>query len=282
MLKRKAGLQKEVSKIFTGIQIPRRNAPEADTPPAAPAAAPAKYIVPKPIPVASHPLTIPQPKKNTPPAPASAPKVYEPQASARNVYEPRAAQQAPYVPPAPARFPARQPRQELPPKRPMQRPVLKIWEKLKGKLLAAKPGVRVNPGRQKVMIVVMPILLIVFIVVLTRVLRSPSRSSVKNANNSAALSNIPFDGKIDWQLPPLYPENLRDPMVFGSITQSKENADRPMVKGIVYSEDNPCAVVGDRIVSAGDVVQGATVVKVNSDSVEFAKGDETWTQKVER
>jgi hypothetical protein len=55
-----------------------------------------------------------------------------------------------------------------------------------------------------------------------------------------------------------------------------------VVKGIVYSEDNPCAVVGDRIVSAGDTVGGATVVKINPDSVEFTMGDKNWTQKVER
>ena len=71
-------------------------------------------------------------------------------------------------------------------------------------------------------------------------------------------------------------------LVFGSVTQTKENSGKPIVKGIVFSEDNPCAVVGDRIVSVGDVVQEATVVKINSDSVEFAKGDETWVQKVER
>jgi hypothetical protein len=74
-------------------------------------------------------------------------------------------------------------------------------------------------------------------------------------------------------------------MVFGAKPKDKkeeENTNRPAVKGIVYSEDNPCAVVGDRIVSAGDVVQGATVVKINPDGVEFTRGDESWTQKVER
>jgi type II secretory pathway component PulC len=128
-----------------------------------------------------------------------------------------------------------------------------------------------------------PVLFVVFVFVLFKVLRTPSVSSTKIGNNSAASASTAFNGKIDWELPPPYPENLRDAMVFGPVTQTQEgNRDRPVVKGIVYSEDNPCAVVGDRIVSAGEVVQGATVVKINPDSVEFTKGDENWTQKVER
>jgi MSHA biogenesis protein MshK len=86
-------------------------------------------------------------------------------------------------------------------------------------------------------------------------------------------------------MPPLYPDTLRDPMTFASSftqNQTQAEAGRVAVKGIVYSEDNPCAVVGDRIVSVGDDVDGAKVVKITPDSVEFAIGDKTWTQKVER
>jgi len=128
----------------------------------------------------------------------------------------------------------------------------------------------------------MPVLFIVLIVVLVRVLKAPAHAPAAAGKTASAASSVTFKGQIDWQLPQPYPENLRDPMVFGSTNQTKENTDRPTVKGIVYSEDNPCAVVGDRIVSQGDVVQGATVVKINPESVDFARGDETWTQKVER
>lgn len=279
MHKRKAGLQKEVSKIFIGIRIPRNNASDADTLPAAPV--PAKYIGPKPVSAASRPVIIPQTRQNTPSAPAPAQKVYEPPAPARNVYEQPAPQHTSYEPTAAARPPVKQPELELPPRPTMQIPVSKIWEKLKGKLLTVKPGAGVNQTRQKVMVVMIPVLFVVLIVVLTRVLRTPSRPSGIAVNSSAALSGASFNGKIDWEPPPLYPANLRDPMVFGSTTQSRENTGRPIVKGIVYSDDNPCAVVGDRIVSVGGVVQGATVVKINPDSVEFARGDEIWTQKVE-
>jgi hypothetical protein len=272
MHKRKAGLQKEVSKIFTGIQVPRKDAPEADTRPAAPV--PAPHIEPKQVLAPPRPYTLPE--AEIPPA-----QLKKSPVPAKKVYEPPAPQPTDYKPPAPMPAPTRRHKPEMPPKSSVQIPGLKIWEKLKVKLLIPKPGV--SPGRQKAMVVMMPVLFVVFIVVLAVVLRTPKRPSSNAANNIAALGSTAFDGKIDWELPPPYPENLRDAMVFGATPQtSEENSDRPVVKGIVYSEDNPCAVVGDRIVSEGEVVQGATVVKINPDSVEFAKGDESWTQKVER
>jgi hypothetical protein len=131
-------------------------------------------------------------------------------------------------------------------------------------------------------------LVVVFLIVLTQMLRSPSKNAV-TATKTADAANAAFNGKIDWTLPPLYPETVRDPMNASTSfsqtqaqAQAQDTTPRPIVKGIVYSEDNPCAVVGDRIVSAGDEVDGATVVKINPDSVEFAAGDKKWTQKVER
>ena len=71
-------------------------------------------------------------------------------------------------------------------------------------------------------------------------------------------------------------------MVLGAIGQGKGTTSGPVVKGIVYSKDKSSAVVGDQIVSAGDTVGDATIVKINPDSVEFTMGDKNWTQKVER
>jgi hypothetical protein len=282
MHKRRAGLQKEISKIFTGVQIPKQDASEAATRPAAPV--PAKYIPPKPVAPAPapRPFTIPEPSQYTP-----LPKqtTYEP--PKQTIYEPP--KQTTYEPPkqtiyeSPALTPiVRQPQPEPVTKPHRQIPLLKIWGRISAKFFASKPGG--DSRRQKIMILAMPVLLMVFIFVLTRVLRTPASSGPKSTNKSSSSGGaVAFDGKIDWELPPLYPETLRDPMVFGNVVvPPQEDTTRPMVKGIVYSEDNPCAVVGDRIVSAGDVVQGATVVKINRDSVEFAIGDKNWTQKVER
>jgi type II secretory pathway component PulC len=54
-----------------------------------------------------------------------------------------------------------------------------------------------------------------------------------------------------------------------------------IVKGIVYSEDSSFAIIGTEIVHEGGTVSGATVVKINPDSVEFEMNGKRWTQKVQ-
>jgi hypothetical protein len=337
MRKGKVGLQKDVSRIFTGIQVPKKNAPDTSagpvvppvkhipksvvhappkppTPappkpaapaplePAAPAppkpvspappepvtpippklAAPASPVVspPKPTTPPPKPFTIPEPSQ--PSAAASKPAVSEPPTSKKTVYEPPVTRQAIYEPPVPVSAPAtdKQVRIGTVVGSLRQSPLLKIWEQVSAKLLAPKPGV--SPARQKVMLVMMLVLPIVFVIVLSKVLFTPAQSRLGPGGETGSSAAVGLNSGINWQLPPPYPENIRDPMVFVTITQPQEGVGRPVVRGIVFSEDKPCAVVGERIVSVGDVVEGATIVKINSDSVEFSMGDENWIQKVER
>jgi hypothetical protein len=234
MSKDKPGLQNEVSKISTGIQIPGKDASDTGVRSAAPvASAPAKYIAPGPV--AAAPVS---------PAPAS----------------------------------EKQSRPEPVLRQHKETPFLKIWEQVKAKLLNPKQGA--SPARQKVMILVAPVLMVVFLLVVTQAIKK-SPSTIATPSNKAS-ATVAFNGKINWELPAVIPDNLRDPMAFGANGHGKGTAGGPVVKGIVYSEDNPRAVVGDRIVSAGDTVGGATIVKINPDSVEFTMGDKNWTKKVER
>jgi type II secretory pathway component PulC len=55
-----------------------------------------------------------------------------------------------------------------------------------------------------------------------------------------------------------------------------------MVTGIIYGENNPSAVIGDRLVHEGDTVSGATVVKINREGVEFEKEGVRWIQAVKQ
>jgi hypothetical protein len=56
-----------------------------------------------------------------------------------------------------------------------------------------------------------------------------------------------------------------------------------LVTGIVYSADKPSAIVDRKIVHEGDVIYGATVVKIYRDSVKFSKkGKNNWEQKVQQ
>ena len=328
MRKGKLGLQKEVSKIFTGIQIPKKDgvasearstmptkpapsvvqhtyvAPPAsvtpsvpvDQPPVppvltqaapapasvaeTPAAAPAKPVPPKPAAVTPKPFMIPEPtashdERSSKSGPAHS-AVQQPR---QVVYEPPKPRQT-YEPPAPpASTPAsRQSKPELVIRQPKDSPLFKIIENVKGKLLSGAKS-----GKQKAMLLIIPVLAIILLLAVFNAVKKTHRTAVAPAKKAGAA--IASDSRVNWELPPVIPSNLRDPMLFGTIsvtTAGKDSAQGPLVKGIVYSDDNPCAVVGDRIVSAGDVVAGAKVEKINRDSVEFSMGDKKWTQKVER
>ena len=52
------------------------------------------------------------------------------------------------------------------------------------------------------------------------------------------------------------------------------------VTGILYSEDNPTALISHQIVHEGDAVDGVSVTKIHKDKVEFANNGRMWTQAV--
>jgi hypothetical protein len=311
MAKSKLGLQKEVSKIFTGIQIPQKNAagPDASstaptspitshtqaasaatpapvatstTVPAvtapisalpAPVATPANTVTPKPAVVSPKPFTVPEPPIQATSQPTRQ-VVYEPPKPRQTTFEPPSA-------PVPVSVPAKQSKFEFVIKQLKDSPLLKIIEKVKAKLLTSKQGVA--PGRQKIILLLSPVLAIVFLIVVVNAVKTSPGISVNPSNKETAAVAPVFGSKISWEIPQPIPANLRNPMVFGAVSASGSGtAGGPVVKGIVYSEDKSSAIIGDRIVSAGDTVAGATVVKINPNSVDFAAGDKKWTQKVER
>jgi len=117
--------------------------------------------------------------------------------------------------------------------------------------------------------------------VLISVFSALSRKVNKSSTNEVAGVTISAGSEIDRQIPVSYPMMLRDPMQFGPATATQGETGKLIVKGIVYNEDNPSAVIGTQIVHEGDKVLGATVVKINKDSVEFEMNDKRWTQKVQ-
>ena len=327
MAKSKLGLQKEVSKIFTGIQIPEKNtagpdarstspaspitphtqvAPAADTcasdascsgdpstvspvatsttvipavtAPAsavpAPVATPAKTVTPKPAVVSPKPFTIPEPPTQATSQPTRQ-VVYEPPKPRQTIFEPSAPASLPVS------APAKQSKSEFVIKQPKDSPLLKIIENVKAKLLTLKQGAALD--RQKMMLLLFPVLAIVLLLVVVNAVKTSPGTSVTPLNKATAAVPLSPGSKINWEIPQPIPANLRNPMVFGPPQlRETELLEALAVKGIVYSEDNSSAIIGDRIVSAGDTVAGATIVKINSDSVDFAMGDKKWTRKVER
>ncbi len=117
--------------------------------------------------------------------------------------------------------------------------------------------------------------------VLIKLLGTPSRKTNISTKNDVANATVAAGSETDAQVPVSYPTALRNPMRFGSAATTQPEAGRLIVKGILYSQDNPSAVIGNRIVHKGDKVLGATVVRINEDSVEFEMDGKRWTQKVQ-
>lgn len=270
MAKKKAGLHKKVSSIFGGVLVQSDNA------------AP----VPPPAPVPERPKDKPRSERkrehSEPPAPAKEPAQTYMTSTTLQPQE-RTKPQLKAPPPEPPKT--------AKPKKPKARAAIKIakqipwretWRKIESKFFAPKPGVDVK--RQKMMAVLIPVLFIILIFVFSRVLRTPSRAKaappVSKLLKAVAVSNN-SNNERGWQIPAPYPTTLRDPMQFGSVTATQAGTGGLVVKGIVYSEDKPAAVIGTQIVGEGEKVLGATVVKINESSVEFEMKGKKWTQKVQ-
>jgi hypothetical protein len=71
--------------------------------------------------------------------------------------------------------------------------------------------------------------------------------------------------------------SLKDAAV--SLKDAAVSSKKVALKGILYSEDKPSALIGDTIAREGDVINGVKVVKINRDTVEFEKDGERWTQR---
>lgn len=252
MPKRKSGLHKEISTIFNGVPIPKSDdgmQPNSTATEEGPTYGPPSHLT-------KSTVEIPTPIKPSPKqVPAEKSKLKAEEQIAAPVPEVIIKRQSEWLE--------------------------RILQPLKEKLFAPKPGV--SPSRQKAMVVLVPVLFIGMILAFVKVLGSgPNKTAASNTFQpsgtvAAAISNIA------WQVPPPYPKTLRDPMKFGSVeptpTEPGQTGDI-VIKGILYSEEDPSAIIGIDIVHVGSKVGGATVIKINQDSVEFEMNGKKWTQKV--
>ncbi len=162
-----------------------------------------------------------------------------------------------------------------------------IWQKIKTKLLQPQEGV--SSSRQKIMLALIPVLIIIVLIfVFMPLLKTPWRKMPEFKGVEPTEIAAEPGRRIDWKIPEPYPSGLRDPMQMRPSTTGKpegekvsERMARLPVKGIVYSMDNPAAVVGTQLVHEGDIVLDVTIVKINQDSVEFKMNSKSWTQRVE-
>jgi hypothetical protein len=250
MAKRRGGLHKQVSSIFDGVPIPAGDGEQQS---------------PVNEPISENPV----------PAP---PKPVAPSHLTAKPSEPEQPEQPAQPQPKPAA--PKQPKIEVVARDAGPNQLMEIWEKISAKLFAEKEGVDVK--KQKTMAVVIPILFVVLIFVFSKVLRSPSRGAARPNPAGSSNATAAVDKRQQWQIPEPYPESLRDAMQFNATDAASITRGLVSVRGIVYSEDNPSAVVSNEIVHEGDEIAGATVVKIYKDRVEFEMNGKTWIQKVER
>jgi hypothetical protein len=157
----------------------------------------------------------------------------------------------------------------------------------------------VSEKRRKVTMVSMVVLFILLIVVLTLTFsQNIADKKTQRASKQAAAANVtagPIDTQIDWEVPPEYPETLRDPMENtwrqdpatgkwveetivvvdddGGEQQQQSLIDVGIaLRSILWAETGRSIVVGDEILYEGDTIFGVTIKKINKDSVEFEKG----------
>ena len=163
-----------------------------------------------------------------------------------------------------------------------------FWRRIEKKLFTPKPGV--SATRQKAMVVMVPLLFIALIFVFRQVFGTTVRKTEASAeDNVSSVATADSNTKIDWEIPAPYPTTLRDPIQLGQVTTAQTEAEtetrtfvKLIVKGILYTEDNASAVIGNKIVHESEQIRGVTVVKISKDSVEFEMNGKRWIQKIQR
>ena len=159
-----------------------------------------------------------------------------------------------------------------------------VFNTAKGVLFGGKTS-RLDK-RQKKMTIMVALLAVVLVVVLIIAL-NPGASKVnaavgKGLQDEAAV--IKKDLVYQWKQPQVYPASLRDPMRHASQARANtgETQSDLIIRGIVYSDTNPTAIIAGQIVKQGETVAGSKIVKINRDSVEFEKDGKHWIQQVEQ
>lgn len=267
MAKNRTGLHKEVSSIFDGVPLPKKDA----TAEAAQS--------PRPVQASAAQTGTEVKREPAPKRAPTAPPQWQVQTATDESKEQVEAK--PATTQKEIAVAVKETRYEQPAKAKGNEFAAKAWAWVNEKILTPAPGG--DPKRHKIMVVAIPILLVGFILSFGRVLGSGTgrRPNVAEGVVSTASSAA---GEIKWQVPEPYPTTLRDPMQIGYSPGNDADAaqDKLPVKGIVYSEDNCAAIIGSQIVKQGEKVGQATVTKINKDSVEFEMNGKTWSQKVEK
>ncbi len=250
MAKRKAGLHKEIASIFDGAPLPRRTT-GAEQSPQETARRHAGLSVPQ---TPAQGLKIPPITQGVRQPSSLIPKATVPKAKKNKVEA--------------IRKPA------------LQVLLQEFWKRIKTKI-AAKSA-EGTTTRQKVMKMLIPILAVIVVLLYIRAFHLTLPKTKELSVAGQVSTTVSSGSQIDWEIPPPYPTTIRNPMKFGRVTVGAAGIGDLIVTGILHSEDNPAAVIGNQIVHEGEEILGATIIKINKESVEFEMDGKRWGQKVQR
>jgi len=318
----KAGLHKKISSIFSGVLIPQSDsgqklsgtsAPE-DTDytepkqpvqelqkPESPKHNQPEQILPEAKPAHTPKFMTAQESRVVPIQETEAEPVQEPKAEPVQESEAKPAHRHQFVTAKKTKVETTRQSKVIPVQRPKadneniakKRTAVKIvsngfWGQITNKLFAPKPGV--STTKQKVMVVMVPVL---FIFLLIFVFRggvfgtSENKAEAGDENNASSVASAGLNAQIDWKIPETYPKTLRDPMRLGPVERAPDQNESGglvelTVKSILYSEDKSSAVIGNSIVHEGEQIRGVSIIKINRDNVKFEMNGKTWFQEVRR
>jgi hypothetical protein len=165
-----------------------------------------------------------------------------------------------------------------------------IWQNIKSKLISQKAG---EPGatRQKIMIVLIPILAIIMIFLFRQVLSKSPRQVKAETNEQTPAANAKKTSgeEIIWQIPDPIKISLKEQAKSASEDNSiiviqnqndANNGETMIVKAILFSNDKPSVVIGNRIVHLNDEIDGMKITEINKEYVVFEKDGIKQTKKV--
>jgi hypothetical protein len=146
--------------------------------------------------------------------------------------------------------------------------------------------------RQKKTGILVGILSVVFAVVLFLSLGGVGKTQAIGASNThseqATQVSKPKRVAEEWTRPDPLPQNLRNATAPATVriepsqTDVVDAAGGLIVKGIVFSENKPSAIINNQIFSEGQTVDGAIIIEITKESVEFEANDQRWKQFVQR
>lgn len=154
----------------------------------------------------------------------------------------------------------------------------------------------VNQRRQNIAKIAVVVLSVLFVAAIYHALNPSTPGRTVSATPAVTVTQHepaapPKPIAIEWQIPDSLPATIRDPMGFptaGSIhlsdaaaTQTDVSQEFIKVSGIVFSEDNPSAIINGQVVYRGQKIGNITVTNITKTEIQFKSADRTWSQKVE-